>query len=245
MQNDDEKFDAPDLPLKGWFTYHARVFLLGMMKIYELCGDENFLKEAAQQAFIMHENMQDKETKLLYHAWDESRQKKWSNKETGLAPEFWGRALGWYVVAVLDIMECMDKECEQYKRLPAIEKEVLLAVLSYQNKENNLWYQVVNKADCEGNWAEASCSCLYVYTAAKAVRMGVIEKEYLEIALSGFEAIIKTFTRFDNDNLILSGICIGTGVLDYNGYINRPTSENDLHGMGAFLLMCSEIAKAN
>jgi len=344
-----KKFDAPDLPPKGDFHYHAGVFLSGMMKTYEICGGEEyfdyvkkwvdsvvvapgivnqymkgslddymaaillfplyektwdkkysqtlhmlmanirnwvknpyggfyhkewcpdqvwldglymagplqalygktfkekcFLDEAVRQAVIMYENIQDKETKLLYHAWDASKTAPWCDKETGLAPEVWGRALGWYVVAILDIMEHLDENSSEYKKLAEIEKEVLLAVLSYQGKENKLWYQVVNKADCDGNWPESSCSCLYVYAAAKAVRMGVIEKEYLEIALSGFEAIMKEFVRIDEeDNLILSGVCIGTGVLDYNGYINRPTSENDLHGMGAFLLMCSEIAKAN
>lgn len=342
-----KKFEAPDLPPKGSFHYHAGVFLSGMMKIYEMCGKEEyfnyikdwvdsvviapgvidhymkgslddymaailmfplyektwdkkysvtldmlmaniknwvknsyggffhkewrpnqmwldglymagplqalygknfkekyFLNEAVHQAVIMYENIQDKNTKLLYHAWDPSKAAEWCNKETGLAPEFWGRALGWYVVAILDIMECLDESSEEYKKLAAIEQEVLLAVLSYQQKENKLWYQVVNKADCEGNWPESSCSCLFVYAAAKAVRMGVIEKEYLEAALSGFEAIIREFTQLDDEgNLLLSGVCIGTGVLDYEGYINRPTSVNDLHGMGAFLLMCSEIAK--
>lgn len=342
-----KKFDAPDLPPKGGFHYHAGVFLSGMMELYKICGEEAyfiyvrnwvdsivlapgvidcymkgslddymagilliplyektkdekysvslkmlmanirnwiknshggfwhkewypnqmwldglymagplqalygktfkekyFLYEAVHQAIIMYENMQDKKTKLLYHAWDSSKMASWCNKETGLAPEFWGRALGWYVVAILDIMECLDPNSEAYAKLLSVEREVLSAVLSYQNRENHLWYQVVNKAENEGNWPESSCSCLFVYAAAKAVRMGVIEEKYLQAALLGFESIIKEFTRVDNDgNFILSGVCIGTGVLDYDGYIKRPTSENDLHGMGAFLLMCSEIAK--
>lgn len=202
-----------------------------------------FIREAANQAFIMYEHMQDKDTKLLYHAWDANKVLPWADKETGLAPEIWGRALGWYVVSVLDIMEHMNPEWEEYKCLAEIEKEVLGAVYSYQSKNNKLWYQVVNKESSQGNWPEASCSMLFVYAAAKGVRLGVIDKAYLDKALEGFEAIIDTFTKVEGEDLLISGVCIGTGVNDYQGYIERPTSTNDLHGMGAFLLMCAEIAR--
>lgn len=202
-----------------------------------------YIKEAAKQAFLMHEHMQDKETKLLYHAWDSSKEMPWANEETGLAPEFWGRALGWYVVAILDIMEQMDKDCEDYKKLVEIEREVLEALIKYQDKNEKLWYQVVNKGDKEGNWLEASCSCLFTYALAKSVRLGVGKPEWLKNAKCGFENVIRKFVEIKDEDLFISGVCIGTGVLDYQGYIERPTSVNDLHGMGAFLLMCAEIAK--
>lgn len=206
-------------------------------------NDPSYIKEAANQAFLMHEHMQDKETKLLYHAWDSSKEMPWANSETGLAPEFWGRALGWYVVAILDIMEQMDKTSDDYKKLAEIEREVLEALIKYQDKNEKLWYQVVNKGDKDGNWLEASCSCLFTYALAKSVRLGVGKPEWLENVKAGFENIIRKFVEVKNDDLFISGVCIGTGVLDYQGYIERPTSVNDLHGMGAFLLMCAEIAK--
>jgi len=202
-----------------------------------------FIRQAIDQALIMYENMQDKETKLLYHAWDESKKMSWANPETGLSEEFWGRALGWYVVAILDIMEHLDKNCEEYEKLAAIEREVLSAILQYQDVQKKLWYQVVNKGNEQGNWLEASCSCLYIYAAAKAVRLGIMKKEILCDVIEGFDAVIREFTQIDGDDLLISGVCIGTGVNDYEGYIARPTSVNDLHGMGAFLLMCAEIAK--
>lgn len=214
-----------------------------MAKYAKTFNEPFFIKEAANQAFLMYENMQDKETKLLYHAWDSSREIHWANKETGLSPEFWGRALGWYVVAVLDIMEQMKSESEEYKKLAKIENEVLGAIYGYQCKKNNLWYQVVNKAEEKDNWPEASCSMLFVYAAAKAVRMGVVNEAYLKKALKGFETIIDTFVQIKDEELFISGVCIGTGVLNYEGYIARPTVINDLHGMGAFLLMCAEISK--
>lgn len=206
-------------------------------------NEPEFAVEAVKQALIMYENMQDEETKLLYHAWDCSRQEAWADRETGLSEEFWGRALGWYVVAVLDIMEQLNRDSEEYHMLDRIEREVLEAVCGCQSRENGLWYQVLNKAEVAGNWPESSCSCLFTYALAKAVRMGVIGEEYLENALSGFEGVLSTFITMEEGMLSMSGVCVGTGVNNYEGYIKRPTSINDLHGMGAFLLMCAEIAR--
>lgn len=340
------KFDAPDLPPKGGFHYHAGVFLSGMMNIYSVCKEEKYfnytkkwvdsiVKEdgviegqskgalddymagillfplyektgdrkyldalnvllpnlrnwlrndyggfwhmewrpfqmwldglymagplmatygekqekavyidiAAEQALLMYEHIQDKETKLLYHAWDPSKRMPWADNKTGLSPEFWGRALGWYVVALLDIMEHMNSETEEYKKLAEIENEVLTAIFSYQDKDKKLWYQVVNKGHIEGNWLEASCSCLYIYAAFKAARMKIMDESLLEKAGEGFRAVIDRFAQIEGDDLLVSGVCVGTGVMDMEGYFDRPRVTGDLHGMGAFLLMCAEIAR--
>ena len=203
--------------------------------------DPSYLETAINQALIMYENMQDKETGMLFHAWDESKKEAWADKKTGLSPEVWGRAFGWYVVALLDILSYTDKNHEKYEQLAEIERSLLKSVIKYQDK-SGMWYQVVAKGGCAGNWLETSCSCLFSYAIARAVRMGIFGEEYLEYAEKGFNGVANSLT-FDGDNLLLGGVCIGTGVLDYKGYIERPTSTNDLHGMGAFLLMCAEIAR--
>ena len=203
-----------------------------------------FLDEAIHQALLMYDNMQDPNTKLLYHAWDYSKEMDWADKDTGLSSEFWGRAMGWYVVAMLDILELMPIEHPERERMIAIEQELLKALVSLQGKENGMWYQVLNKVDKQDNWPETSCSCLFVYAIAKAVRMNILEEKYYEYVEKGFEGILKHSVELTTDNrLLLSHVCVGTGVCDYHGYINRPTSINDLHGMGAFLLMCAELAR--
>ncbi|MBQ4516514.1 MAG: glycoside hydrolase family 88 protein [Clostridia bacterium] len=207
-------------------------------------NDEYFKKQPVQQALLMYEHMQDPKTKLLRHVWDASREITLCDKETGLTPEVWGRAMGWYVVSVLDIMEYLDKDSDDYKKLAEIEKEVLGAVLGFRDKEKKLWYQVVDKGDRPDNWVEASCSCLFTYAAAKAVRMGLFDESVLELISESLDAIIDNFVEVKDGDLLLSGVCIGTGINDYAGYIARPTSTNDLHGMGAFLLMCGELALA-
>lgn len=206
--------------------------------------EKEFLEQAINQAYIMYENMQDSNTKLLYHAWDEDKNTVWANKETGLSSEFWGRSIGWYVVAILDIMESMDEKDSEYLKLSSIVTEVLKAIINYRDEKRFLWYQVVDKGNETGNWLESSCSCLFVYAIAKSIRMGLLEPYYLKLVKESFMEIINNFVKVDNlNNLWLNGICIGTGVNDYKGYIERPTSVNDLHGMGAFLLMCAELCK--
>jgi len=216
------------------------------MKYAKLFNAPYLSEQAVEQAFIMFEHMRDKENGLLYHAWDsEKKNTTWANKETGLSSEVWGRAMGWYVVAILDMMEFMDKDSENYRRLSNIERDVLSSIIKYQDPKSGAWYQVVDKGNMPDNWIESSCSCLFTYAIAKAVRMGIIEHEFLQVAVKGFEAVLLEFITVDDKHLTMSKICVGTGVLQYEGYINRPTRENDLHGMGAFLLMCAEMAKIN
>lgn len=192
-----------------------------------------------QQATMMIEKTRDHKTGLLYHAWDYSKKEAWADKETGLSPEFWGRSIGWVPVALLDNMDFFDKNDSAYKRMEAMVKDLLSAVCKYQS-ESGLWYQVVDKILEEGNWPEISCSCLFVAALCKAVRIGILDKEYLEQAKKGYEAVINTLT-FIGDDIQIDGVCIGTGVGDYKHYIERPTSANDLHGVGAFLIMCEEV----
>ena len=99
--------------------------------------------------------------------------------------------------------------------------------------------QVVNRGDDPANWLENSCSCLYVAALCKAIRKGLLDASYLEYARKGYEGVIRSLT-WEGDDLIIGNVCIGTGVGDYDHYIHRPVSANDLHGVGAFLLMCEE-----
>lgn len=208
----------------------------------EMTGDTAFADTAAQQAIMMWDRIADKETNLLYHAWDYDKICDWADKETGLAPEVWGRALGWYVVSVLDILENLPQNHPQRQKLIEIERKVLEAIKKHQDKESGMWYQVVDKGDRPENWTESSATSLFVYALAKAVRMNIIDEDYLQTAQLGFKGIIEKSVKIDGEDLLLGDICIGTNVCDYKSYIERPVATNDLHGAGAFLLMCAELS---
>lgn len=197
---------------------------------------------AAGQALLMEEKTKDAETGLLYHAWDCSGKAEWADPETGLSPEFWGRSIGWVPVAVLDELDFIPESHPQYGKLCHMVRNLLMAVCKFQSEEGR-WYQVVNKPDAEGNWLETSCSCLFVGAVCKAVRKGILPEEYLSCAKKGYEGIVKSL-EWEDGELLVGDVCVGTPVGDYTHYINRPTSRNDLHGVGAFLIMCAELDKA-
>ncbi len=201
-----------------------------------------FLESSIEQALLMRKYTEDKETGLWYHAWDSSKEAEWADKETGLAPEFWGRSIGWVPVAILDELDFISENHPKYQEMCKLVTDLLTAVYKYQSEEGR-WYQVVDKGDCEGNWLENSCSCLYVAAMCKAVRKGLMDKKYLEDAKSGYEAVINSLS-WEGEDIQIGNVCIGTGVGDYKHYCDRPVSTNDLHGVGAFLIMCAEVAEA-
>ena len=233
---------------KEWYPYQMwldGLYMAGplQMMFAQYFKEDYFYDNAVKQALLMYDNMKDSKSGLLFHAWDYSKEVNWCDKETGLSSEIWGRAMGWFVVATLDILELLPENHPERDRLIAIEKELLEKLAEYQDEKSGMWYQVIDKGNEEGNWIETSCSCLFTYAMAKAVRMGFLDKKYLENVERGFEGVLSHSVTEEDGKFCLSGVCIGTGVGDYAHYINRPTTENDLHGMGAFVLMCAELAK--
>lgn len=191
-----------------------------------------------EQALMMREKTEDKNTGLWYHAWDSVKQQKWADPETGLSPEFWGRSIGWVPVAILDELDFMPEDYAKRPEMEALVRDLMEAVCRYQS-EDGRWYQVVDKGDQEGNWLENSCSCLYVAAICKAVRKGILDESYMAQARKGYEGVINSLT-FEGEDIQIGNVCVGTGVGDYEHYCKRPVSTNDLHGVGAFLIMCAE-----
>lgn len=200
---------------------------------------KEYLDITIEQILLMKEKTIDKNTGLWYHAYDCERLERWADKESGLSPEFWGRSIGWVPVAILDDMDYMEENHPMYEKLKEVVCELLQAVCRYQS-EDGRWYQVVDKGGQEGNWLETSCTCLYVAAISKAVSKGFLDASYMKQAKKGYEAVIRNLA-WEGDDLLLGGVCIGTGVGDYKHYCERPTSVNDLHGVGAFLIMCAQM----
>lgn len=219
--------------------YMAGPFTARYGKVFD---DSTCFDSCYFQAKMMEEKTRDSKTGLWYHAWDSVKEQKWAHPETGRSAEFWGRSIGWVPVALLDELECIPKTHRGYTDLVRMTVQLLEAVESYQDI-SGLWYQVVDKGDKTGNWLEISSSCLFAAAISKAVRMGFLDKKHLMIARKAFEGVIERLEIQGND-VTIGSICVGTGVGDYNHYCKRPTSENDLHGVGAFLLMCTELQQS-
>lgn len=220
--------------------YMAGPICAGYAKI---SGKQEFAKHAINQAIMMFNCLHDKKDDLLFHGWDESKEAEWADKVTGLSAEKWGRALGWYVVAVTEIVDALGKQYNGIDELIAILKRVLASLLKVQRSEDGYWCQVIDKPNKEGNWRETSATCLITMAIAKAYRLGIVGKEYLAAAQKAFEGVIDSLYEDENGRLTLDEVCTGTCIEDgdYAHYINRPKVKNDMHGTGAFLQMCAEL----
>lgn len=232
-------------PYQMWLDglYMAGPFTL---KYGQQFNEPELIDLVLHQEELMRKNTKDERTGLYFHGWDERGQTPWSVPETNTAPEIWGRSLGWYGLALVDIISMLPDSHSKKAELTSVLQQLIENIVRYQDDETGLWYQVIDKGYLEDNWLESSCSCLFIYTIAKAVNEGYIDKTYIEYAEKGYQGVIKHAIKLDEGgNVTLTGICIGTSIGVYDYYVNRETSENDLHGVGAFILASVQLQKCN
>lgn len=208
--------------------------------------------DIAKQFIWMEARARDPKTGLLYHGWDESKQQRWANPQTGLSQNFWARAIGWYAMALVDTLDYFPHNHPQRAELIAILKRLAPAIAKYQDPKLGLWYQVLDKGAEKGNYFEASAACMFVYALAKGVRHGYLPEQYLAVAEKGFQGILDRFIKTDaNGQVNLEGTVGGAGLGgnpyrdgSYQYYISEKIVTNDPKGIGAFLMASSEIEMA-
>ncbi|HEU5365313.1 MAG TPA: glycoside hydrolase family 88 protein, partial [Hanamia sp.] len=190
----------------------------------------------------------DAKTGLLYHGYDESKKEMWANKTTGLSQNFWGRAMGWYGMGLVDALPYFPKDHPQRKELIDILNRFAAAVTKAQDHKTGLWWDVLNYPNRKGNYPEASASCMFVYALAKGVRLGFLPASYLSVAKKGYSGIIKNFITNDNGQINLEGTVSVSGLGgkpyrngSYDYYIHEKVVTNDPKGVGAFLLASDEM----
>jgi unsaturated rhamnogalacturonyl hydrolase len=171
--------------------------------------------DVALQITLIEKHTRDTKTGLLYHAWDESKQQRWCNPETGQSAHFWGRAIGWYVLAIEDVLEYLPADYARREELIAILQRAIAAVASVQDSATGLWYQVLDQGSRAGNYLEASASCMYVCAMLKGIRMGYLPSTYLNVAQKAYQGILDTFIKVDDQGLVnLYRTCGGCGLGD-------------------------------
>ncbi|WP_460432546.1 glycoside hydrolase family 88 protein [Arachidicoccus ginsenosidivorans] len=214
--------------------------------------EDTAFNDIGRQFVLMERHARDENTGLLYHGWDAAKLQKWADKKTGLSENFWGRAMGWYGMALVDALDYFPENQPYRDSLIQILNRYAAAVVKVQDKSSHVWWQVLDKAASPGNYQEASASCMFVYTLAKGVRKGYLPASYEKAAIDGFEGVVKQFIGKDSaGNTILNGTCevAGLGGKPYRDgtyayYIGEKTKVNDGKGVGAFLLAGTEIQMA-
>jgi unsaturated rhamnogalacturonyl hydrolase len=211
-------------------------------------GGKSF-DDIAKQFELIQQHATDPKTGLLYHAWDESKQMPWANKQTGNSPNFWSRALGWYVMALVDVLDYMPKDHPKQKELVKYLNNASAALAKYQDK-TGLWYQVTDKGGQKGNYLEASGSSMFAYAFAKGANKGYLPAKYKKLANKAFDGLTKVLIKkVDEDGgITLTNCCQvaglgGTPYRDgtYEYYVNEKKKDNDPKATGPFILAAIEL----
>lgn len=205
--------------------------------------------DIAFQITTIEKHTRDPKTGLLYHAWDESREMPWADPGTGCSSYFWSRAVGWYVMAIVDILEFFPEEHKDRGELISILNRTFEAVCKVQDNDTGLWWQVMDQGNRSGNYLESSGTCMFIYSIAKGIRTGCLNAELLPVADKAFQGLIEHLITIDDEGqLNLHGICCSAGLGgtpyrdgSYEYYIGEPIVSNNLHGVAAFILAANEL----
>ena len=215
-------------------------------------GEPEVFDDVVRQFTLAYEHTRDERTGLLFHAVDESRMQRWADPVTGQSRTFWGRAVGWYLMALVDAVEFLP-DAAQRATLLAILRETSEAVARVQD-ETGIWWQVLDQGGRAGNYLEQSCSSMFVYAFLKSARLGHLPAAYRDRAIQAQRGIVQRFVRESAGGVDVGGSCVGTGLgIGPDGgeyrdgsfayYAARPVVTNDHHGVGAFLLAAVELER--
>ncbi len=236
-------------PHQMWLDgiFMADVFSMQYAQAY---NKPEMFDEAVHQIKLIYEHTFDPATGLLYHGWDESKNPVWAHPEKGTSPEFWGRAVGWYLMALIDCLDYLPADHAARNDVINIFKEVSAGVLKVQNRDNHLWYQVLNKANEPGNWVETSCSAMFAYAFAKGNRLGYLDESYQQAAQRAYNALLKEYVYADDAGNLHLDQTVKIGTLnpktskgDYAYYITTERRVNDYKGLAALLSASMELKR--
>ena len=200
-------------------------------------------QDVLNQFLVIARHTYDPANGLYRHAWDESKSQKWANIETGQSAHVWGRAMGWYAMALVDALPFIPKHEAGREKVLDILSNVAAQIKRTQDAKSGVWYQVLDESGKEGNYLEATVSTMFVYTLYKAVRLGYINRSYLDVAEKGYQGILKTFITVDVNGLVSINHCCAVAGLggnpyrsgDYDYYIHEKIRSNDAKAVGPFI----------
>ncbi|MBC6992063.1 glycoside hydrolase family 88 protein [Hymenobacter sp. BT491] len=235
-------------PNQMWLDglYMAEPFYAEYSKVF---NQPQGFDDVAKQFALVEKNLVDPKTGLMYHGYDESREQKWANKQTGQSPNFWDRGMGWYAMALVDVLDYFPANHPQRAQLIKDVQRLAPVLAKYQDPKTGTWSLVVDQAMRKGNYAEASGSSMFVYMLAKGVRMGYLDKKYMAVAQKGYDGLLKTFVATEADGGLAFNGTVSVGGLggtpyrdgSFEYYLSEPLRKNDLKGVGPFILASTEM----
>jgi unsaturated rhamnogalacturonyl hydrolase len=222
-------------------VYMASPFLAEFASVFK---EPSAFDDVATQILLAEKHMRDPKTGLLYHGWDESKEQRWANPRTGTSSQFWARSMGWYAMAVVDVLDWMPRNQPRRPQILAVLRRLATAIASVQDKASGVWWQILDAAERPRNYRESSASAMFVYALAKGIKHGWLDATFAPVVSRGYRGIIETFVVAEPDGRVgLKNICVAAGLGgnpyrdgSFEYYSSIETATDDFKGLGAFIL---------
>ncbi|MBT1704024.1 glycoside hydrolase family 88/105 protein [Chryseosolibacter indicus] len=207
-------------------------------------NEPELFDDVALQFHLIDKYTYDAKNGLFYHGWDESKEQKWADKQTGRSPQVWGRAMGWFAMAVVDVLDFLPEKHPKRKEILDIADKLAKGIMKYQDKKTGVWYQVVDQGKREGNYLEASASSMFTYFLLKGASKGYIDKKYLSEGKRAYNGVVKQFISENPDGSVdITNVCAVAGLGgkpyrdgSYEYYVNEQKRDNDPKAVGPFIM---------
>ena len=211
-------------------------------------NDVDVYQDIVNQFRTVAKHTYDAGNDVYRHACDVSKRQKWADPVTGQSQHCWGRAMGWFAMACVDVLDFMPEHEPGREEILVILEKLVKQIKARQDAKTGVWYQVIDRSGDEGNYLEATCSTMFVYTLLKAVRNGYIDPSYKDVAEKGYRGILKEFVKVDENGIVSIEKCCAVAGLggknnrsgDYQYYLNEPIRANDPKAVGPFILASLE-----
>ena len=219
----------------------------------QLFDDPGVFNDVARQFRLIDEHTSDARSGLNYHGWDAAKIQPWANPETGCSSNFWGRAEGWYAMALVDVLDFFPTDHPARAESIAAFQKTARGIVKWQDPQTGLWWQVMDQGARKGNYQEATASAMFVYALAKGVNQGYLPRDYVPAIEKGYAGIINNLIKPDGDDRWSLTQCCSVAGLggspsdgkmrdgSFGYYVGEPVVSDDLKGIGPFILAGIEL----
>ena len=216
-------------------------------------NEPEIFDDVVKQVTLFANHSRDRETGLYYHGWDAKKEQMWADPKSGCSPSFWGRATGWFAMALVDILDFLPENHGGRGKIIEILNGLVKALSKVQDDESGLWYLVLEQGKRTGNYLEASAAGMFIYAIAKGIRKGYLSESFREMVYKAYGGLIKGLIEVGPDGTVnIKGTCLTAGLGDrpnrdgsFEYYISEPIVVNDLKGIAAFILASVEMEDLN
>lgn len=231
-------------PHQVWLDglYMAGPFLAEYGKRFD---EPSLFDEAALQLTTAWDDLIDEESGLLYHGWDESREQRWADPVTGRSPHFWSRSIGWYMMAMIDVLDFLPEDHHQRAEIIEQLNHIATAIEKYRDPVTGMWYQVTDLGEREGNYLESSGSIMFIYSWVKGAQKGYLPDAFLQKGTEAYDQFLEQFIRENEDGTIsVTDVCSVAGLGgekryrdgSFEYYISEPIRDDDPKAIGPFIM---------